>query len=40
MEQELEAILQRPVDFLTPGFLGPEIRTGILAEAQPIYVGT
>jgi predicted nucleotidyltransferase len=38
MELELESIFQRPVDFLTAGFLGPEVRAGVLAEAQPIYV--
>jgi predicted nucleotidyltransferase len=40
MEEELEKILDRRVDLLTPGFLGAPIRAGVLQEAQAIYVAS
>jgi predicted nucleotidyltransferase len=38
MQDELSAILGRPVDLNTSGFLSPAFRDEILAEAEDIYV--
>lgn len=37
MEAELAAILGRPVDLATPGFLGKEIRDEVIASAREQY---
>jgi predicted nucleotidyltransferase len=37
MQDELSAILGRKVDLNTPGFLGPQIRDRVLAEAETQY---
>ena len=37
MADELEAILGRKVDLLTPGFLSPHIRDDVLRQAQTQY---
>jgi predicted nucleotidyltransferase len=38
MQNELTQALGREVDLNTAGFLGPQIRDFVLAEALPIYV--
>ncbi len=37
MAEELETILGRKVDLLTPGFLSPHIRNEVLNQAQTQY---
>ena len=37
LADELETILGRKVDLLTPGFLSPHIRDDVLAESQVQY---
>lgn len=37
MQEQLESILGRKVDFLTPGFLSEHFRQQTLEEAQTIY---
>ena len=36
LEQELEQVLERPVDVLTDGSLHPQLRQRILADARPL----
>lgn len=36
LQTELEDLLGRPVDLLTPGDLSPRFRDRVLAEARPI----
>lgn len=38
MGEELEEILGRKVDFLTPGFLSDAFRDDVLREAEPVFV--
>lgn len=37
MEEELSRLLGRKVDLNTPGFLGPDIRARVMAEAEVRY---
>ena len=37
MAEELEALLGRKIDLLTPGFLSPHIRDEVLSQAQTHY---
>jgi predicted nucleotidyltransferase len=38
LQDELSRALGRTVDLNTPGFLGPELRAAVMAEAEPLYV--
>lgn len=38
MQEELAQILGRPVDLNTPGFLSPDFREQVLADAEVLYV--
>jgi predicted nucleotidyltransferase len=37
IQDELTALLGRPVDLCTPGFLSPHFRERVLGEAVPLY---
>ena len=37
IQDELSALLGRPVDLNTPGFLSPHFRDRVLREALPLY---
>jgi predicted nucleotidyltransferase len=37
-QDELARLLGRTVDLNTPGFVGPEMRATVMAEAEPLYV--
>lgn len=37
MQEELSRLFGRPVDLNTPGFLSPEIRDRVIAEAEILY---
>ncbi len=38
MQQELSALIGRPVDLNTPGFISRYFRESVLREAEPLYV--